>query len=120
MECEGRVGEYVGGYTDWLRQRSADEARAATSARETPKPAAATPAAVPAKRKLSFKETRELESLPGLIETLERDVATLTDALSEPRFYTRDAADITAHNAKLADAQARLDAAYARWAELDG
>jgi ATP-binding cassette subfamily F protein uup len=37
-----------------------------------------------------------------------------------PAFYKRDAAAITAHNAELADAQAALDAAYARWAELEG
>lgn len=118
MEGDGRVGDYVGGYTDWLRQR-VDTPVVKTQVREAVKPVAAPPAAAPAKRKLSFKETRELESLPGLIETLESEIASLTDALSDPQFYSRDAAAITAHNAKIADTQARLDAAYARWAELD-
>ena len=118
MEGDGRVGDYVGGYTDWLRQR-ADAPVARAPVREADKAAVAPPAAAPAKRKLSFKETRELESLPGLIETLETEIASLTGGLSDPAFYSRDAAAITAHNAKLADAQARLDAAYARWAELD-
>ena len=47
-------------------------------------------------------------------------MAGLTDALGDPAFYSRDAASITAHNDQLAAAQAELDAAYSRWAELDG
>ncbi|HEY4559519.1 MAG TPA: ATP-binding cassette domain-containing protein, partial [Lysobacter sp.] len=121
MEGEGRVGEYVGGYTDWLRQRPQDGARAfrgePAKAAAPPTPAPAT--AAPAKRKLSYKETRELEALPGRIEALEAEVARLTEALSHPGFYSRDAAAITAHNAELARVQAELDAAYARWSELD-
>ena len=44
----------------------------------------------------------------------------MTTQMNDPAFYQRDAAAITAHNAALATAQAELDAAYARWAELDG
>jgi ATP-binding cassette subfamily F protein uup len=120
MEGDGSVGDYVGGYTDWLRQRAVD-ASARAPVREPAKPLqAAAPAPVAAKRKLSFKESRELESLPALIEALEAEVESLTAALSDPSFYSRDASVITAHNAKIADAQARLDAAYSRWSELDG
>ncbi|TCZ88674.1 ATP-binding cassette domain-containing protein [Lysobacter sp. N42] len=121
MEGEGRVGEYVGGYSDWLRQRPApreaprEETRVPARA-PTPTPAAT---AAPARRKLSYRESKELEQLPARIEALEARVAMLTDALGDPAFYTRDAAAITAHNAELAAAQAELDGAYARWAELD-
>ena len=123
MEGDGDVGEYVGGYTDWLRQRPQGEARAfrgepakaAAPQASTPPPAAPPPA----KRKLSYKETRELEALPGRIEALEAEVAKLTEALSDPGFYSRDAAAISAHNAELARVQAELDTAYARWSELD-
>ena len=45
--------------------------------------------------------------------------ATLTDAMHDPAFYQRDSAAIVAHNTKLAEAQAALDVAYARWMELD-
>ena len=66
-EGEGRWREYVGGYTDWLRQRTQPKVVATkTAAPPAPAPAAAAP-----KRKLSYKEQRELESLPGEIETLE-------------------------------------------------
>ncbi|MFZ5657955.1 MAG: ATP-binding cassette domain-containing protein [Pseudomonadota bacterium] len=121
MEGQGRVGEYVGGYSDWLRQRPApreasrEETRAPARA-PTPTPAAT---AAPARRKLGYRESKELEQLPARIEALEARVAMLTDALGDPAFYARDAAAITAHNAELAAAQAELEGAYARWAELD-
>ena len=73
-----------------------------------------------AKKKLSYKDARELEQLPGLIEQLELDVEGLTAAMNDPAFYTRSSAEVTAHTQKLSAVQAKLDAAYARWEELDG
>ncbi|NUS38021.1 MAG: ATP-binding cassette domain-containing protein, partial [Lysobacter sp.] len=125
MEGEGRVGEYVGGYSDWLRQAGARQpamaARATQRAQEkpTPVPPAAT-TVTGGRRKLGFKETRELEQLPARIETLEARLAELAALSGDPAFYQRDTAAITTHNAALAQAQAELDAAYARWAELEG
>ena len=68
---------------------------------------------------MSYKEQKELEQLPVRIEQLEAQVAQLTEAMHDPAFYQRDSAAIVAHNAKLAEAQAALDTAYARWMELD-
>jgi len=126
MEGDGRVGEYIGGYTDWLRQRpdprqplrhpreSGDPERSS----EPQKPAA--PITAPAsRRRLSYKEQRELETLPLQIEQLERDVAELTEAMHDPAFYQREANLIVSHNARLAETQSALDRAYARWMELD-
>ena len=79
----------------------------------------AAPAAAP-KRKLSYKDARELEQLPLRIEQLETRLAELTAQMNEPAFYQRDVAGINAHNASLAQTQAELDASFARWAELDG
>jgi len=120
MEGNGRVGEYVGGYTDWERQRPAPIAAPAPLARprESAVPVArAEPA--PAKRRLSYKEQRELEQLPAQIEAFESRIAALTDAMHDPAFFQRETAAIVAHNAQLAEAQAGLDQAYARWMELD-
>src|SRR3546814_8928306 len=74
-------------------------------------------AAAPAKdkRKLGFKQARELEQLPARIEALEMRIAELTAAMNDPAFYQRDSAAINAHNAVVAEAQAELDPAYARW-----
>ncbi|MCR6701201.1 MAG: ATP-binding cassette domain-containing protein [Dokdonella sp.] len=123
MEGGGRVGEYVGGYSDWLRQRPASpqpaDARRPVAA-QAAAPAAATAARpAPERRKPSYKEQRELEQLPAQIEALETELAALAAAAAEPSFYRQTAADVAAHHQRLADVQARLDAAYARWAELE-
>ncbi|KRG86910.1 ABC transporter ATPase [Stenotrophomonas daejeonensis] len=121
MEGEGRVGEYIGGYSDWLRQRPQVAQEVAAKAPEKPVAApAAEPQPAAAKRKLSYKDARELEQLPVKIEKLELDVEGLTSAMNDPAFYTRSSAEVTAHTQQLAKAQAELDAAYARWEELDG
>jgi ATP-binding cassette subfamily F protein uup len=118
LEGEGQVGEYIGGYTDWLRQRP--EARRLQAEKVT----AAAPVAVAepakAKRKLSYKDARELEQLPVRIEQLEADIAAKTAAMNDPGFYQQDNAAILRANDALAAVQAELDAAYARWSELDG
>jgi len=120
MEGEGRVGEYVGGFSDWLRQRPQAGAVVPASPRvAVPAPAATVPAA-PARRKLSYKDARELEQLPARIEELEKRLEELTQAMNDPGFYQRGSEPINAHNAMIAATQAELDAAYARWAELDG
>jgi ATP-binding cassette subfamily F protein uup len=121
MEGGGRVGEYVGGYSDWLRQRGSAPARPERTASvgAVPAPAPGTAQAAPPKRRLGYRETRELEQLPARIEALEARIAALTEAMGDPAFFRQDAAIIAAHNAELAAAQAELDAAYARWAELE-
>ncbi len=126
LEGEGRVGDYIGGYTDSLRQRPAPAqsamavAKASATAVPAVQPAAAPVAeAAPARRKLSFKDARELEQLPAKIEQLEQDVEGLTGAMNDPAFYTRSSAEVTAHTQQLSKVQAELDAAYARWEELD-
>ena len=87
--------------------------RAASSA---PAPtAAASP-----KRKLSYKDQRELDELPARIETLETKIADMTDAMNDPAFFQRDHAAVAAHNAELAATQTALEQAYARWEALDG
>src|SRR5690606_40501856 len=119
MEGDGVVGEYIGGYSDWLRQRPAPSAPAveARPAREAQAPPA--PAQAPGKRKLSYKDQRELEQLPARIAQLETRVAAHTEAMHDPAFYQRDGAAIAAHGAELAAVQAELDAAYARWELLE-
>jgi ATP-binding cassette subfamily F protein uup len=85
----------------------------------SPAPTAAAAPAAPAKRKLGFKEQRELDQLPATIDALEKEVAAATAALNDPAMYQRGAAEVQAANRALAEVQARLDAAYARWAELE-
>ncbi|TCT23456.1 ATP-binding cassette domain-containing protein [Thermomonas haemolytica] len=125
LEGDGRLGDYVGGYSDWLRQRPAP-APATPPAAAAPKPSATpsapppAPAEAPARKKLSYKDQRELEQLPGRIEQLETEIAARTAAMQDPAFYRQDGAAQQQANAALARLQAELDAAYARWEALDG
>jgi ATP-binding cassette subfamily F protein uup len=123
LEGEGKVGEYVGGYSDWLRQKPSQPSATATSAAK-PAPVAAAPATTSnndkPKRKLSYKEARELEQLPARIEQLEGQIAAQAAAMNEPTFYQQDNAAIQRANNVLAQWQAELDQAYARWSELEG
>ena len=118
LEGDGRIGDYVGGYSDWLKQRVA--AVAAKQA-EPSRPAVA-PASAPKAtrgRKLNNRETRELETLPATIEKLEQEQAALTTQLADPTFYQRDSGAAPAARARLAAIEAELAAAFARWEELE-
>ena len=117
LEGEGQVGEYVGGYTDWLRQRPAIR-RAEPSARESASKVESPQVAT--RRKLSFKDQRLLEQLPRRIEQLENEIASRTAAMNDPAFFQQDSDAIVQANQSLAALQADLDTAYAHWAELDG
>jgi ATP-binding cassette subfamily F protein uup len=118
LEGEGRIGEYVGGYTDWLRQRPAAQPAAPSAGK--PVANVTSPSQAAAKRKLSFKDQRALERLPAHIEQLESEIAAQATAMNEPAFFQQDSIAIVQANQKLAALQAELEAAYARWAELDG
>jgi ATP-binding cassette subfamily F protein uup len=124
LEGDGKVGDYVGGYSDWLRQKPAERSSVASSflttkPSQTEASAAASNSEKP-KRKLSYKDARELEQLPARIEQLEAEIAKHAEAMNDPSFYQQDNASIQKANDALAKAQAELDSAYARWTELDG
>lgn len=121
FEQEG-VHEYVGGYSDWLRQRSplevAEPANQAPSAESRPKSSSATQPEAK-KRRLAYKEKRELESLPATIESLEAMVAELHEAMAQPEFYQQDSHEIATTTARLTELEQQLAAAYTRWEALE-
>ncbi|NJD07612.1 MAG: ABC transporter ATP-binding protein, partial [Methylococcaceae bacterium] len=116
FEADGCIEEYVGGYSDWLRQRPAP----AVAEAPKPKPQAATAERAPEPRKkLSFKEQRELESLPGRIEALESRQAGLNVAINSADFYRQDNQKVQLALAEAAALQQELEKAYARWDALE-
>jgi ABC transport system ATP-binding/permease protein len=125
LEGDGRVEEFVGGYEDWVRQRSAAPRSAspssgAASAGNRVVAATATAAAeAPAVKKLSYKEQREFDALPARIEKLEREQNALATMVQEPEFYKRPAEDISRSLARLDEIQRELIDVYARWDVLD-
>ena len=117
MEGEGRIGEYVGGYSDWLRQRRRESSSAPDGASAKPAAAERKPEKKPAK--LSYKLARELEQLPEKVEALEARMGELSERMNEPDFYRQDSDAIARHNDEVEALQAELDAAYSRWEELE-
>ena len=117
LEGGGRVGEFAGGYSDWVRQRKS----VAETTAPVKKPVAVSPASAvksEKKRKLSFKEIRELESLPNRIDVLEQERTSLYLLMAD--------ADFLRSGPKVVSAQARLNAIDAdvvvmteRWVELE-
>ena len=117
----GRPGlwrEYEGGYEDWKLQR--ERTRAALAAPVAAKPAAgaAAPRAAGARAKLSYKEQRELEALPGLIEQLEAEQKTLFERLASASLYTEAPHLVAAMQARHDQIEAELTQALERWETL--
>jgi ATP-binding cassette subfamily F protein uup len=118
FEGEGRVAEYVGGYADWLRQRRQTELpQSSPSPRTTASPNATV--APGGRRKLTYREQRELEELPSRIEGMEREQEQLNAAVAAPEFYRETAEVIHQTLGRLAALEQELLDAYARWDELD-
>ncbi|KAB7623732.1 ATP-binding cassette domain-containing protein [Alkalilimnicola sp. S0819] len=122
LEGNGRVGDYVGGFDDWLRQRPAPRATGKPPA--TPRPKASAPPRPPVQeasrsRKLSYKEQRELEQLPAQLEELEARLEELREALADPALYRDQADRVPALTAELERTEQRLETAFSRWEELE-
>ncbi|NDE56304.1 MAG: ATP-binding cassette domain-containing protein, partial [Gammaproteobacteria bacterium] len=123
-EGDGVINEYIGGYDDWVRQRPPTLTPGEASRGLGQKPEPQAPDVMITKtqskgRKMSFKEMKELESLPSQIESLERAIETLTHGMANPDFYQQAKDLITAHQANLALQQQTLETAYGRWEELE-
>lgn len=131
FEGAGRVQEYVGGYHDWLRQggsprllgvQTREDGKSAQPASKSGPAPVATPVAAtaaPAKRKLSYKEQRELDALPAAIETAEIELEALQTAIADPGFYQLPAEVSRGKLARMEALQAELDRLIERWAELE-
>jgi ATP-binding cassette subfamily F protein uup len=116
FEGNGVVKEYVGGYDDW------QAAKAATKAASKPMPVAPEKQVVRESdaaeiKKLSFKEKRELEALPALIEQLEEEHRQLGLQMADPQCYAKHGF-IATSKTRLAEIDNSLAEAYGRWEEL--
>jgi ATP-binding cassette subfamily F protein uup len=115
FEGDGRLVEYVGGYDDWLRQRKPEE------------PARTEKGASPDKlrtrlerpRILTFKEKKELETLPGLIESLEAEREGIYKSLADPDFYRQAGNRVSESEARIREIEKEITAAYERWDILE-
>ena len=117
LEGDGLVRGYPGGWSDYEAQRPAPPAAAEEG--EAPKKAAASPAAPSAPKRLSYNEQRELAALPERIEALEKELEGIREAMADPTLFRRDEKRAQALSARLPLAEAELEAAVERWAELE-
>ena len=122
FEGDGHVGEYVGGYEDWLRQRRApagERVRDRKTSAPTGTARAEATMTAHSGAKLSYKEQRELEQLPARIESLEEEQQGLQSQLADPTFYRQGGDAVTSTNARLCALAEELSNAYTRWEELE-
>jgi ATP-binding cassette subfamily F protein uup len=124
----GRWREYEGGVSDWLvqAQRARSLISAAAAAAAGP-PAARKPDAAPAvtkpqqaRRKLSYKEQRELQELPDRIAALEAEQKVLGERLSDPALYKTAPQAAVEMQARFAQIEQALLEALERWESLEG
>ncbi|MDH5786529.1 MAG: ATP-binding cassette domain-containing protein [Chromatiales bacterium] len=119
FEGHGKLNEYVGGYDDWLRQRPSCEVESPKGKKsEALKPQAGQPKAN--KKKLGFKDQRELDQLPDRIAKLEAEQEALQLQMADPAFYQPgDSEAINRATAQMETLNRELEEAFLRWEELD-
>lgn len=126
FEGDGRVVGFVGGYSDWLRQKplqaaAADKSKAAKTIEKTSPATESQSEAHKAKpKKRSYKDQRDLELLTGQIEEFESQITALQVRLADPGLYQSGPDAAQALNAELASLEQALAAAYERWEALEG
>jgi ATP-binding cassette subfamily F protein uup len=119
FEENGRIQEYVGGYSDWVRQGKqlavtdnpyqAGERKRRAAERRRQRPAT----------KLGYKDQRELDALPAEIEKLEASIAALQETVADPGFYSQEDDTVRTTLEQLAVAEAELEKRVDRWGELE-
>jgi len=119
FEEDGKVQEYVGGYSDWLRRghqlavtdNPYEAERKKREALERKKNRVAT--------KLSYKDQREIDNLPAEIETIETSIGVLQEIIAAPDFYTQDAELVQQKLLELSETESLLERRVERWGELE-
>ncbi|PVV07780.1 MAG: ABC transporter ATP-binding protein [gamma proteobacterium symbiont of Ctena orbiculata] len=118
LEGEGRVAEFVGGYSDWEAYARAGQS---TGSRAKDKPAVKSAPQRPKKKseKLSYKDQRELDALPQRIEALELQLDDLQTRLADPDLYRTQGNRVGELQLQMSEVQQELDQAYERWEILE-
>jgi ATP-binding cassette subfamily F protein uup len=119
FEGDGQINEYVGGYTDWLRQRKVAAPAGASAATPKPSAAATSSRAAPKLKRLTYNEQRELKQLPEKIQRLEAEQAQLNALISDPAVFQRNKDESSLALQRLQALAAELETAYSRWDTLD-
>jgi ABC transport system ATP-binding/permease protein len=116
FEGDGRIVVIEGGWSDYAAWKSRQSPQPAAPSAQKPKAEARTnkPAT-----KLSYKDQRELDTMPERIEALESEKSAIEARFCDPEYFARDADGFRTDQQRLADIEPELAAAYARWEELE-
>lgn len=124
-ECDGKWREYVGGYTEWFTQRQQENdpfaaAKTEKKAEKTEKPAKNEKPrdVIPQKIKLSWREARELEALPEKLEAMEKEQASIINAMSAFDYHSKSVEDIKADKLRLEELEKSIADGWTRWEAL--
>ncbi len=120
---KGQITDIAGGYDDVLayqqRRQQAESVQKDTKSSQSKASETQTKPSVNNSKKLSYKEKRELESLPGLIEQLDEQLTALQQQVNAPDFFKAGAEETQSLLNLLAETESKLAQAYARWEELE-
>ena len=124
-EGDGKWREYVGGYTEWFTQRQQENdpfaaAKTEKKAEKTEKPAKNEKPrdVIPQKIKLSWREARELEALPEKLEAMEKEQASIINAISAFDYHSKSVEDIKADKLRLEELEKSIADGWTRWEAL--
>ncbi len=112
FEGNGKFNHYVGGYNDWLRQRT-------KQLNQSTKPKKTETKIKKKTEKLSYKDQRELDGLPDQIEKLEIEIGEISQKMSEPDFFKGERQQVQKIENRLLDLQNQLSHCYERWEILE-
>lgn len=122
----GHITQIVGGYDDvdsYLAYKDSKRQKMAPESTKTKQStkniSSAQPKAIETKKKLSYKEQRELEELPQVIDNLENEISALQEQVNQADFFTQAQEQSNKILNQLAEHESNLEVAYARWQELD-
>jgi ATP-binding cassette subfamily F protein uup len=115
LDGSGKVDVVAGGYEDWIKQRYV---AARAPAKASPKAAAAETRGPAVAKKLTYKDQRDYDRLPGEIERLQAAVAADEAALNDADLYTRDPGRFAKLTEQIARNRAEIEAAELRWLEV--
>lgn len=117
FEGQGKIVEYIGGYSDWHRQEKLQTKIKTESNKIKSEPVVKSKTTQA--KKLSYKEQTELLNLPKKIEELEAEKNVLEQQITSSEFYKQNQETIVAELAKFKKLEEQLAASYQRWEELE-
>ncbi len=119
FEADGQAKEYVGGYSDWVRQGHELAETEDIVTAEAKGRAAAERRRNKSRTKLSYKDQRELDLLPNEIEALETSIRALQEQIAAPDFYSRGSDEVQRTLRELSASESLLEQHIERWGELE-